>query len=65
MTIKAGDLVIPRFSAIPFYKEQEYDVNSIGAKMINDINQHNYIVDMYNWYEDLIDYRLSYTGGFC
>lgn len=56
MDIKTGDVVIPRFSAIPFYKEQEYDVNSVGAKMINNISQHNYIVDMYNWYEDLIDY---------
>lgn len=55
MDIKAGDLVIPRFSAMPFYKEQEYDVSCVGAKMINSIKQHNYIVDMYNWYEDLID----------
>lgn len=56
MTIKAGDLVIPRFSALPFFKEQEYDISSVGAKMINNLSQHNYIVDMYNWYEDLIDY---------
>lgn len=53
MEIKPGDLVISRFSALPFYKEQEYDINYVGANMINTYRNHNYISDLRNWYEDL------------
>lgn len=56
MEIKAGDLVIPRFSALPFYKEQEFDINYVGARMINTFSEHRYIADLMNWYEDLKDY---------
>lgn len=56
MEIKAGDLVIPRFSALPFYKEQEHDINYVGASMINTYSMHRYIADLMNWYEDLKDY---------
>lgn len=56
MEIKAGDLVIPRFSALPFYKEQEFDINYVGAKLINSFSEHRYIADLINWYEDLKDY---------
>jgi hypothetical protein len=56
MQIKAGDLVIPRFSAIPFNKELNDDINYVGAKLINSHIQHNYIKDMINWYDDLKDY---------
>ncbi len=56
MKIKAGDLVIPRFSAVPFNKELEDDVNYVGAKLINSNKSHKYIADMINWYDDLKDY---------
>lgn len=56
MQIKAGDLVIPRFSAVPFFKEQEFDINSVGAKLIDTYSNHMYIADMINWYNDLKDY---------
>ncbi len=55
MEIKPGDLVIPRYSILPFYKEQEFDINYIGAKLINTYNQHLYVADMQNWIEDLKD----------
>ncbi len=55
MEIKAGDLVIPRYSALPFYKEQEHDINYVGAKMINTYHQHLYVADLQNWVEDLKD----------
>lgn len=55
MEIKSGDLVIPRYSALPFYKEQETDINYVGAKMINTYNQHLYVADLQNWVEDLKD----------
>lgn len=54
--VKPGQLVIPRFSALPFYKELEMDVEYIGAKLINTYSQHRYIADLMNWYEDLKDY---------
>jgi hypothetical protein len=53
MEIKHNDLVIPRFSALPFFKELENDVNYIGAKLINSYEQHRYIADLGNWYQDL------------
>lgn len=56
MDIKAGDLVIPRFSALPFYKEQEYDINYVGARMLNSYKQHRYIADMRNWIEDIEEF---------
>jgi hypothetical protein len=55
MTIQSGDLVIPRFSALPFYKEQEFDINSIDAKLINTYRQHLYCADLNNYYLDLQD----------
>jgi hypothetical protein len=55
MDILAGDLVIPRYSALPFYKELEHDVEFIGAKLINSYRQHRYVADLQNWYHDLED----------
>ena len=55
MIIQAGDLVIGRYSVLPFYKEQERDINLVGAKLINTLSQHNYVADMQNWVYDLKD----------
>lgn len=56
MMVKPGDLVIARFSALPFFKEQEFDYNYIGAHMINTYEMHNYIADLGNWIWDLDGY---------
>jgi len=56
MMIKKGDLVIPRFSALPFYREQEYDINYVGARLINSFHEHQYIADLGSWIWDLADY---------
>lgn len=56
MKIQKDDLVIARFSALPFYKEQENDINYVGAKMINTYQQHRYIADLGNWYHDLKEF---------
>ena len=53
MYLKAGDLCIPRYSAWPFIKELEHDVNYLGAKVINSLQQHNYIADLKNYVSDL------------
>lgn len=55
--IKPGQLVIPRFSLLPYVKEQVYDVETvIGAKLINSYKQHRYIADIRKYYEDLKDF---------
>lgn len=54
--IKPNSLVIPRYSALPFYKELEEDVNYLGSKLINSFEMHNYVANIRNWYCDLIDY---------
>lgn len=71
--IKPGDLVIGRFSVLPFYNEQERDINLVGATLINSYKQHCYIANLMNWYEDLKDFtpktwtsleQISYNGPF-
>jgi len=51
--IPADSLVIPRYSALPFYKELERDMLDMGCKLINTWKQHCYVADIRNWYEDL------------
>jgi hypothetical protein len=51
-----GELVIPRYSALPFYKELENDCNIVGANLINNYNQHLYVADLFNYYQDLKDF---------
>lgn len=46
MDIKAGDLVIGRYSVLPFYQEQENDIRRVGAQLINTHRQHLYIAEM-------------------
>lgn len=46
-------LVIPRYSALPYYRELEYDVLALGGQLINPYRQHRYVADMQNWYYDL------------
>jgi hypothetical protein len=53
MAARRGDLVIARYSAVPFYDEQERDFSISGAKMINSLAEHRYVWDMRNWAEDL------------
>lgn len=51
--IPPNSLVIPRYSALPFNTELEEDVKSLGSRLINTHQQHLYVADLKNWYEDL------------
>ena len=53
LDLKEGDLVIARYSYLPYAQELEKDILKIGAKPINTYRQHRYIADLKNWYEDL------------
>lgn len=43
--IKSDDLVVPRYSSLPYYRELEYDVWHKGAKLIQSYEQHRWIAD--------------------
>jgi len=48
-------LVIPRYSALPYYQELETDVNNLGGTLINSYKQHKWIAN-FEWYEPLKEY---------
>lgn len=51
--IKNGDLVIGRYSLWPFFIDQQKDIEYVGAKLINNYQQHRYIADLQNYIIDL------------
>lgn len=53
--IESGDLVIGRYSVLPFYLELQDDLASVGARLINSHAQHAYVADLQNWVADLWD----------
>lgn len=54
--IPSNHLVIPRYSALPYYRELEKDVKNLGSELINSYNQHRFIADLVNWTDVLKDY---------
>jgi hypothetical protein len=56
MNISNNSLIIPRFCALPFFKELENDCTFLNSKLINSYEQHRYIADLKNWYYDLKDF---------
>lgn len=50
--VPKNSLVVGRYSTLPFYKELEEDLAENGSKLINDYNQHLWIADLKEWYED-------------
>lgn len=51
--IQKDDLVIGRYSVLPFFADLQADVDYVGATLINNLRQHRYVADMRNWCEDL------------
>lgn len=53
--IKVGkdQLVIPRYSYLPYPRELENDILLAGSNPINTYKQHCYVADLTNWYYDL------------
>src|SRR4051812_42407769 len=56
LDIKADDVVVGRYSVLPFYREQEKDINRVGAQLINSFAEHSYIADIGQWYNDIKGY---------
>lgn len=47
--IMDDDLVIGRYSVLPFYRELEKDIWNSGGKLINTYAQHQFLADMREW----------------
>lgn len=54
--VKDDELVIPRYAALPEYKEFEQDIRNMNGRLINDFRSHCYVADLRNWYYDLAEY---------
>lgn len=52
--IPPNRLVVPRYSALPFYKELEFDVSYNKSTLINSHREHLYIAD-FHYYWDMED----------
>ena len=48
-------LVIPRYSALPYYRELEQDLKNLNCKPINSYEQHRWVAD-FDYYEDLKEF---------
>lgn len=48
-----GSLVVPRYSALPYYEELEADCTVLGCRLINSHAQHQYVADLMRWAADL------------
>jgi hypothetical protein len=46
--VEEGDLVIPRYAALPFHRELEVDVEKMGGRLINTTAEHNLVADIVN-----------------
>src|SRR6185312_5719872 len=57
-SIPKGSLVIPRYSALPYYKELEMDVNALGSSLINSYEEHNWVANFY-YYEVLKNFTFE------
>ena len=53
--VRPGELVIPRYSALPWNQELCLDLVELGGIPINTYRQHCYVADVRNWYYDLGD----------
>ncbi len=50
LAVREGDLVIGRYSVLPFHRELEADVRLAGGRLINSATQHEFVAEMCNWY---------------
>ena len=47
-----NDLVVGRYSVLPFYSELEKDLEYFGSRLINSYRQHSWIAD-FDYYEEM------------
>lgn len=49
-------LVFGRYAVLPFYRELESELMLKNSALVNSYNQHRYIADIRNWYEDVKEF---------
>jgi hypothetical protein len=49
MNVTGGDLIVGRYSVLPYFQELERDLEYKGAKLINNFREHSYVADLKNW----------------
>jgi len=54
--IRKDDLVVGRYSVLPYYQELQRDVHALGAQMLTPYKYHSYVADLSQWYEDVRPY---------
>lgn len=59
--IPKGSIVIPRYRMLPFGKELETEIHSLGSTLINSYRQHRQIADLTNWIPILQEENLTPT----
>jgi len=53
LDINRQEMVIGRYSVLPFYRELEQDILRKGAKLVNSYSEHRYVADVLAWAGDL------------
>lgn len=53
--IQKDDLIIGRYSVLPYYRELEVDTSNVGGTLINSFQQHQMVSDIINWYDTIQD----------
>ncbi len=56
--IERGSLIIPRYSALPYYDELEQDVKRLGGKLIQSYADHRWIAN-FDYYRELREYTFE------
>lgn len=49
LDIQRNDMCVMRYSALPYYKEQDRDIRKAGAWLVNSRHQHDWIADIGEW----------------
>jgi hypothetical protein len=53
LSLQQGDLVVARYSVLPYYQDIEADIIVQGARLLNSYRQHRFVADLGNYTEAL------------
>jgi hypothetical protein len=56
LQIEPDDLIIGRYSVLPYYDELEKDIKAVGGVLVNTHQQHQFAADLKNWAPILSNY---------
>lgn len=53
--LKSTDIVIPRYTTLPFAEDVYREFKNIGCHVVNEYNEHRFMADLFRWYPVLED----------